>query len=133
MGGIALRSGLALGLLFAAAAAWAQPSVYRWTDKDGNVHYGDSPGAAKAERVETQQPSGAGAPAEGSSSGADKAASASAADCKAKTEQLAGYKNAAGITETDALGNKREYTAEERQKLIDLTQKFVDERCAAAK
>jgi len=38
-------SGVALGVLGATLAmqAFAQASVYRWTDKDGKVHYSDAP------------------------------------------------------------------------------------------
>ena len=47
---------IAVCVLFAALNAWSQPvdaaGVYRWVDKDGNVHYGDHvpPEYAKGER-----------------------------------------------------------------------------------
>ncbi|MDR3419415.1 MAG: DUF4124 domain-containing protein [Nevskia sp.] len=133
MRGTVVKAGLAAAGLLLAAAVTAQPNMYRWVDKDGHVHYGDQPGVANAQRLETsQQPNAQGAQAQpggGGSSGATQTASGPAADCKSKTEQLANYQNAASITETDAIGNKHEYSAEERQKLVDLTQKYVDEHC----
>src|SRR5258708_12397536 len=46
--------------LLAASAAQAQTSVYRWTDKDGKVHFSDAPPADDAKDV-TQKQMGGGA------------------------------------------------------------------------
>lgn len=123
------RTGLAVAALLACAAAAADPTLYRWVDKDGHVHYGDQPGDAKAQLV-APKPSGGGA----SSSGGDADAAAAAkqaAACKDKSDELDRYKSATTISETDALGNSREYTAEQKDQLLARTQKYLDEHCAA--
>lgn len=125
-------SGLAAAALLFAAAAGADPTLYRWVDKDGHVHYGDQPTAPNAQQISpnvsnTSDTSGS------SSGGADGPAPAKqTADCKNKADELARYKSASSITETDPLGNSREYTAEQREQLLARTQKYLDEHCAQA-
>lgn len=122
------RIGLAAAALLACAAASADPTLYRWVDKDGHVHYGDQPGDPKAQLVAPKPSGGA------SSSGGDADAAAAAkqaAVCKGKNDELDRYKSATTITETDALGNSREYTAEQKDQLLARTQKYLDEHCAA--
>jgi hypothetical protein len=53
-----------------------------------------------------------------------------AQDCTQKRQQLKAYTTAAGIRETDGLGNVRELSADEQKKLVDLTQKFIDDNCS---
>jgi uncharacterized protein DUF4124 len=113
------------GCLLLWGSAAAQGKLYRWTDKDGNVHYGDVPEGGNAQQVDPHAlaPSDSPPPA---------ATGASAADCQLKTTQLATYKNAATITETDAVGNQKELSAEDREKLLAQTQKFLDDHCASS-
>jgi glutaredoxin len=49
---------IALAALLVSSAALAQTSVYRWTDKDGKVHFSDAPPAADAKDVTQKQMGG---------------------------------------------------------------------------
>ena len=42
------------------------------------------------------------------------------------------YKKASRIVETDSLGNKKEFSDEERQKLVEKTQKQITDSCGDA-
>lgn len=42
----------AAGVVLALLATSANGQIYRWTDEDGNVHFGDAPPSARTERVE---------------------------------------------------------------------------------
>ncbi len=46
---------IALAALLVSSAALAQTNVYRWTDKDGKVHFSDAPPAADAKDVTQKQ------------------------------------------------------------------------------
>lgn len=116
----ATRPGLILGLasLLLCGAALAQQSqtLYRWVDKDGHVHYGDNAALApNAKPVNPNMLNGG----EDNSSVNDAAAAGKQANCKAKTDDYNRYKSASSITETDALGNSRTYTPEEKDKLLE--------------
>ncbi len=112
-------------LLAGFCAAVSAGDVYKWVDKDGNVHYGDRP-KHDAEQVITA-PSANGETADPE---AAKAAEAKAAECGRKKAQLENYRKASAIKETDSLGRTREYTEEERQKLLALTEQQATEACA---
>jgi hypothetical protein len=124
--------GLGLGmaaLLLAASAAADDAKLYRWVDKDGHVHYGDQPAAGNASTVNLRSIN--------SSDSSSDVARAAAADkqsaaCKQKGDQLKTYQNASSITETDALGNKHEYTPQEQQQLVEKTSKYMDDNCGGA-
>ncbi|MFI4979593.1 MAG: DUF4124 domain-containing protein [Nevskiales bacterium] len=120
--------GLAVAsLLFCAVAGADTTTLYRWVDKDGHVHYGDQ-AAPNAKPVNPKVPG-----SEDAQDAADAAAKAAtdkqAADCKGKNDELARYRSATSITETDALGNSKDYTAEQRDQLVAKTQKYVDDHC----
>jgi hypothetical protein len=110
-------------LLAGCCAAVSAGEVYKWVDKDGKVHYGDRPkhqaeqviGAPPANDVEDPE--------------TVKAAEAKAAECNRKKAQLENYRKASSIKETDSLGRIREYSEEERQKLLNLTERQVTEAC----
>ena len=132
--------GLAAASLLLSAAAGAEATLYRWVDKDGHVHYGDQ-AAANARPVNPKLlNNGEDASAASSSSGASTASTASstpnaakqAAVCKTKSDELIRYQGASSITETDALGNSREYNAEQKDQLIAKTQKYLSDNCANA-
>ena len=110
-------------LLFAGAAAADQ--VYRWVDKNGQVHYSDQP-APNAQAVEINSVPSTAAPA------VSEIAAQRAAECQQKRELLTRYQNAAAITETDALGSTHTYTAEEKQKLIERTQSWLELNCGGS-
>lgn len=69
----------------------AQPQeIYRWVDKDGQVHYADQPGAANAERVILANPNAYDAePSFGDYAPADNASRNTGADEVAPYESLA--------------------------------------------
>jgi len=129
--GVGLIGLVAASLLFCGAAG-ADGTLYRWVDKDGRVHYGDDPAAANNARQVEPNPLNSGGGSGSSSGGDDAAAQKQAAECKSKSEVLGRYKNAATISETDALGNTREYSADEKDQLVAKTQKYIDDHCAAA-
>jgi hypothetical protein len=104
-------------------------SVYRWVDKQGNTHYTDHlPPDTSGAPVHVDS-----APASGDAAAAAAAKPAKATDnsdeCQKIKDKLTNYKAASKISETDALGNTREYSDEERQKLIDLTAQKVKAAC----
>ena len=110
-----------------ALAAHAGNEVFKWTDADGNVHYGDKPKSEKSEPV-TKKPGEL--PEAPSDPAADKAAADRAAACEAKKKQLDSYKKATVINETDSFGNTRQFSAAEKEKLLAVTEKQVAEACA---
>ena len=123
--------GLVAASLLLCAAAGADPTLYRWVDKDGHVHYGDQ-AAANARPVNPHMLNGG----EDTSAANDDAKAAEAdkqaAACKSKSDELNRYKGATTITETESLGNSREFTPEQKDQLVAKTQKYVDDHCAPA-
>lgn len=114
-------------VLAGGCAAANAGEVYKWVDQHGKVHYGDRP-KHEAEQIIT-------APADGGEAAdpeAAKAADARAAECGRKKAQLENYRKASSIKETDSLGRTREYSDEERQKLLALTEREAAEACAPA-
>ncbi|MCB1856816.1 MAG: DUF4124 domain-containing protein [Gammaproteobacteria bacterium] len=45
-------AGMALGLVFLLASGLAGADVYRWKDENGRVHFGDRPGAVRADKID---------------------------------------------------------------------------------
>lgn len=97
-------------LLTAPLAAMAEGRIYRWLDANGVEHFGDTP-PASARSIKVRQTSS------GVNAGAERPVIDEAA-CAAKREQLKTYQLAARLTETNALGESREYTEAERLQLI---------------
>lgn len=118
---------LAAATLLAATAAAQDTKLYRWVDKDGHVHYGDQPApSTNASEVDLHAINTADSPGDAAKAAdADKQAAA----CKTKGDQLKSYQNATSITETDALGNKHEYTQQQQQQLVANTQKYLQDNC----
>lgn len=114
---------LCCSLAFAAQAA----DVYKWKDAQGHVHYGDQPknGSEKVNVSPVNSEAEVKASADAAAQRAQKAQ-----DCGRKRDQLSSYQSALRIVEKDALGNEREYSEAERQKLIALKQKQIAEQCA---
>jgi hypothetical protein len=118
--------------------------AYRWVDAQGHVHYGDQPGKG-AEVIKVRPgtlPPVAGKPAEKvpePSAGASSSdappedprvvAQRRAADCGRRKEQLNTYRHAVRIVEKNSLGDEREYSAEEKERLIKLTEEQIAETC----
>jgi hypothetical protein len=121
---------IAAALLLCVSAA-AEPTLYRWVDKNGTVHYSDQP-AVNAQQFNPNPLDGHASPGGAASGASQSDAATQQAECKSKGEELGRYKNAAAITETDALGNTREYSAEQKNQLVVKTQQYIDEHCADA-
>jgi hypothetical protein len=115
-------------LLLAAAAAGADGKTYRWVDAQGNVHYGDQPPANAT--VVAPKPTDSAAPSPPPASTA-AASGLGPEECDRRQKQLDSYKAASSITETDGLGNKREYSEDERNKLIARTEQAIRDGCPA--
>jgi hypothetical protein len=126
---IALRI-TATALLLMCAVANAAGTSYRWTDAQGKIHFGDLPPPGATGVVETgSMPANSAAsppPTPAASSGLGPE------ECDRKLKQLQGYQNATSITETDGLGNRRDYTDDERKKLIARTQQAINDGCPQA-
>lgn len=105
--------------------AQAGGKTYRWTDEKGRVHYGDI-SAPRSEQVEIRQGSGITAAVP---TAAETAAAAQAEECKRRKDQLTSYSSAEEITETDAFGKTRSYTATERKQLVQRVQQQMQEAC----
>jgi len=118
---------LVVASLFAALPTLADGKVYRWTDSQGHVHYGDQPSGNAREVAPKAPPANPGDPAAKSTA----AAAPSAEECQRKKDQLATYRSAGKITETSALGETREFTAEQKQKLIEKTEQAIRDTCGA--
>lgn len=114
---------LTLALLTVAAQA---TEVYKWTDKEGRVHYGDKP-KHSAEQVDVR--TGTTTPAPGTEASPQAAQSA---ECERRKALLQSYRKAATIKETDALGRSREYTEEERLQLLATAERQAQEACNIA-
>ena len=110
------RLSLLLALVFLASAAQAQ-KIHRWVDEQGRVHYGDRPPAG-AEEVPIRKRN---APA--------LTENLVDPSCEEKRAKLIDYRDAARIVETDALGNEKEYSPEQRQMLIERTEASVLDAC----
>ena len=116
--------------VFAAAASFAAyGDVYKWVDQNGNVHYGDKPKQG-GEHVDVKPGSGTGEP---TGAEADKSKADRQALCDKKKAQLATYKNAGKVTETDSLGRVREYNEQEKAALIAKAEKDAADACAPPK
>ncbi|PPE73362.1 hypothetical protein C3942_13915 [Solimonas fluminis] len=115
-----------LGLALATVPAMAA-EVYKWVDPSGRVHYGDQPQPGW-KRVGVNAPPasspGTPAPAAATYGEVDKAA------CEKKKQELESYQKAARVIERDALGREKEYSPEDRQKLIELARKQADDTCS---
>ena len=108
-------------LLTAPLAAMAEGRIYRWLDANGVEHFGDTP-PASARSIKVRQTSS------GVNAGAERPVIDEAA-CAAKREQLGSYRLAGKVTETNALGESREYSEDEKQKLIANTEAQVRAAC----
>lgn len=123
-----MRTAIALAVLLCLSGAAAAGSTYRWVDKDGNVHYGDQvPMGSQARLLKPDVTLTGSGPSEAEVA----AAKARAENCKKLQAQLDNYSKASKITETDALGNVRDYSDADKQKLIEQTRAKVDEACSA--
>lgn len=112
---------VALVSLAAGLPADAQSRVYQWKDANGVVHYGDSaPGPAKSILIKPTS--------RGLDAGA-RVAAVDEADCARKRDQLQRYSGASRVTETNALGESRDYDEAEIKKLVETAGAAVRTAC----
>ncbi len=123
---------LGLCLIFASNSSLAD-QIYRWADSNGKTYYGDLPpqNATAVEKIDRRH--GASLDAEKSKAkpdaGAGDAEEARAAKCEKTRAQLATYRNASRLVQTDNLGNEREYSEEEKALLIGRTEVEIEVLC----
>lgn len=106
--------------------------VYKWTDPQGRVHFGDRPSQRNAEKVTVKAGSGdggAGVQKEATAVEQLKMQDKKYAGCKEKKEKLTTWKAAGKIIEQDGLGKERTYTDEEKAQLLARTQASIDKDC----
>lgn len=101
--------------------------VYKWIDAGGRIHYGDQPQPGW-KRVEVRAPGSVGPAAAVTVNAKDQAAARAA--CEKKRKDVESYKAASRIVEQDALGREKEYSEDERNKLIEMTRKQADQACS---
>jgi len=118
-----------LALILLAIPVAASAGVYRWVDADGHVHYTDK-AEANADPIDVRTGKPKDVQPEGASS--EEQQSLKKADCEQKKKQLDSYKSAVKIIETDSLGRKHEFSAEEQKQLLDKTQQEMQQACGAS-
>lgn len=116
------RTLLLLALVLTSAA---HAAVYKWTDAKGRVHFSDKP-VPSAKKIEPNPPANA---AQATTDVSAEQAASHARECQDKQEQLVTYKNAARVVERDSLGHEKEYSADEKQKLIQITEAQIAKYC----
>lgn len=128
---IALRIACLI-VLAASIGPAAAEKVYRWVDAQGKVHYSDQP-RGNAQPVEVKPGSGPGNPAAAAPAPSDtQSAVQKAVDCEKQRSQLETYRQAERIVEKDALGTEREYTAEQKERLVKLTEESFRAACGSS-
>ncbi|HKY91388.1 MAG TPA: hypothetical protein VJM11_10130 [Nevskiaceae bacterium] len=127
---------LALALCAATATVDAR-YVYRWSE-NGVDHYSDveHPGAERVwvDDAKAQNRSGSGAPRAAGAPAGDPLQDPTSPEfrqmrCDQKQGQLKQYESAAKLVEKNALGVEREYTPEEKDKLVAQTRAEVAKYC----
>lgn len=123
-----MMRGVVLGLMLASLPA-AAAEVYKWVDAGGRIHYGDQPQPGW-KRVDVNAP-----PASNQAPGAAPApvttyGTVDRAACEQKRKDLESYEKATRLIERDGLGREREYSADERKQLIEMTKKQADDICS---
>lgn len=137
---------MALGIALAAAGG----EIYRWTDEQGNVHYGDRPAGAGAEAVEV-------APAPATQPGADERRdrrrklldvweeekaieqraqeqaeaerARRARNCRVARRRLEMFRRASLLYEEGADGQRRYFSDAERQQALEQARAAVTHWC----
>lgn len=124
-----------LSCLLLTPHAHADTAVYRWVDANGRVHYGDpasAPQGAQAIRplggANQQQASN---PITSAFDESDPAVDEAA--CHRARTQLSTYQSAERIIESDALGQQREYSGEQREQLIARAEMAARTACEEAR
>ncbi len=143
---------ISLSLLCATTGALAG-KVYKWTDSEGNIHYGERPPSTQAKEVDIHKapPSSRNAPPTGNSlqetnklldtlqkerqqkaekkATAEKERKAREANCSRSKRRLAGYRIGGRIYEIDEQGERSYLSDSDIQQRLEATQKEVDKWC----
>ncbi|QDQ25037.1 DUF4124 domain-containing protein [Chitinimonas arctica] len=117
-------------LLIALLAVGAHAEVYKWTDANGKVQFGDQPpAAAKAKPVKINKTAGpAAAPAPGGKPSTEKAEATAPvsvseaeirANCLKATESLSQMEIAGSVGRKDAQGRERDMNAAELKQAME--------------
>jgi len=112
-------------VLAALSTAASAGPVYKWVDKSGRFHFSDTPQPGWT-RVGVGLPNAMNTE---SLEGDDPGSEARAAECQKRRDLLASYRGAERIIERDALGNEKEYSAEQRLQLVARAEQQVAEAC----
>lgn len=112
-----MRFFLVFALLSGTAAAATE--AWRWVDKNGTVHYGDT-AHPDAKPIDVKPASG---------NGPTPQAIQRAEDCKRQKGELETFRAAASLSEVDEKGKLRQYSPEERQKYLDVAEQKMNETC----
>jgi hypothetical protein len=120
------------------AAVRADTVVYKWVDKDGNVHYStvpQNPNAKPTHIINTAGDRAASASSAPAASSANQVPLISPDDspaCKTAKQELGKYLTAQALYSVDAKGNKVLLSKEKQQQLIQQTRNQVTLACAPA-
>lgn len=147
-----LTAVITLCLLCATTGALAG-KVYKWTDSEGNIHYGERPPGTQAKEVDIHKapPSSRNAPPAESSlqettklletlrkerqqkaekkATAEKEHKAREANCSYSKRRLTGYQIGGRIYEIDDQGERSYLSDSDIQQRLEATQKEVDKWC----
>lgn len=116
-----------IALALVAGGSVAAGKVYRWIDEQGRVHYTDMP-VRNSQEVNVRLGTPVGHDADAAAQDEAQAA-AKAEECTAKKGQYESYKGAVRLVERDSTGHEHEYTPEEREKLLAMTQSEITRLC----
>lgn len=126
-----IRTLFAALLLSGICAVVQAGDIYKWVDAKGRFHYSDLPQPGWT-RVEDKPGTANSLSGESAVEGAPQqrvSAVSQAEECRHKREKLYTYRNAAKIVERDSLGGAKEYSAEERERLIVRTELELASEC----
>lgn len=109
--------------------ALAETSVYRWVDAQGRVHFGDPASApSAAERVNPPPVTTTAAVPKDATPEAER--QADGGECARARTRLTTYLAAERVIETDALGQQREYSGDQREQLIARAELEANQACS---
>lgn len=125
------RSLLLILALAAAGVARADTTVYKWVDKNGQVHYGPQPQspAAQAITLHDAPATGEAPPAASTTPPLLPVSPNDPQACKAAKTQLDKYLVADTLYAVDAKGNRKPLTSEQRRRVIQQAQNQVSAAC----
>ncbi len=119
-------------------AALADTAVYKWVDKDGNVHYSSVPQTPNAQPTDIintasdQVPAASSAPSAGSANQVPAISPDDAPACKTAKQELGKYLTAGALYTVDASGNKSVLTKDKQAQIIQQARNQVTVACSPA-